>query len=113
MGLASGSHLGPYEIVSLLGSGGMGEVYLAHDPRLGRQVAIKVLPATRHGDAVPLQQLLREARTVAKLNHPNIVAIHDVGVDDNTVYGVYELLAGTTLRGLLKRGPLPIAQAVS
>ena len=113
MALSPGTRLGHYEVLAMLGAGGMGEVYLAHDPRLGRQVAIKVLPAARHGDAVRLQQLLREARTVAKLNHPNIVAIHDVGVDDNTVYGVYELLEGTTLRGLLKRGRLPVAQAVS
>ena len=104
---------GPYEIGQLLGSGGMGEVYLAHDPRLGREVAIKVLPPGRYGNPARLQQLLREARTVAKLNHPNIVAIYDVGIDENTAYVVYELLEGTTLKGLLKKGPVPASQAVN
>jgi len=79
MALASGSRLGPYEIVSLLGSGGMGEVYLAHDPRLGRHVAIKILPAAFSADQHRLWRFEREARAVASLNHPYICTVHDIG----------------------------------
>src|SRR5262249_29217734 len=97
MALASGSRLGPYEIVSLLGSGGMGEVYLAHDPRLGRHVAIKILPAAFSADQHRLWRFEREARAVASLNHPYICTVHDIGEHDGHRYLVMERLEGETL----------------
>ena len=93
MSLDAGTRLGPYTIVSLLGRGGMGEVYRARDERLGRDVAVKVLPADLNADPDRRSRLDREARAAAALNHPNIVAIHDVGC---------ELLEGRTLRALLE-----------
>src|SRR5215468_4312536 len=106
MGLAPGTRLGPYEILSLLGAGGMGEVYSAKDSRLGREVAIKVLPADLAGDASALKRLEREARTVAALSHPNILAIHDFATENGVVFAVTELLKGKTLRQRLDRGRL-------
>jgi serine/threonine-protein kinase len=104
--LEPGARLGPYNVVALIGSGGMGEVYRARDPRLGREVAIKVLsPRTGGGD--PTLRLDREARAVAALNHPNILAVYDVGVADRVPYVVSELLEGETLRARLRSGPLP------
>ena len=113
MNLAPGSRLGPYEIVGLLGAGGMGEVYRARDPRLGRDVAIKVLPATFAADAERLQRFEQEARATAALNDPNIVAIYDVGTADGQPYVVTELLDGETLRAALADGPLPLRKALS
>ena len=82
MALAPGTKLGPYEVVALLGSGGMGEVYRAKDTRLGRDVAVKVLPDAFAKDADRLRRFEQEARTIATLNHPNILGIHDIGTQD-------------------------------
>jgi TolB-like protein/Flp pilus assembly protein TadD len=111
MALAPGTRLGPYEIESLIGSGGMGEVYRARDTRLHRQVAIKILPGS-----VPDRQFRerfdREARAVAALSHPNIVAIYDVGTHDDTPYAATELLEGETLRSRIGASALPVRTAV-
>src|SRR5580693_6189615 len=98
MALAPGTKLGPYEIVASIGAGGMGEVYRAKDTRLGREVAIKVLPESLIKDADRLRRFEQEARSVAALNHPNILAIHDVGEMGATPYLVSELLDGHTLK---------------
>ena len=103
--LLPGSRLGRYEIVAPLGAGGMGEVWRARDARLGREVAIKVLPRRLTADAVALQRFEREARAVAALSHPNILAIHDFERDGETHYAVTELLAGESLRERIRRGP--------
>jgi Tol biopolymer transport system component/predicted Ser/Thr protein kinase len=110
--LASGSRLGPYEIVSPLGAGGMGEVYRAKDPRLGRDVAVKVLPASFSTDADRLRRFEQEARAAGLLNHPNITAVYDIGTHDGAPYVVSELLEGETLRGRLSAGPLPTRKAL-
>ncbi|MET0166226.1 MAG: serine/threonine-protein kinase [Vicinamibacterales bacterium] len=112
MPLTSGVHLGPYEIFSLLGAGGMGEVYRGRDPRLGRDVAIKVLPANASSDPGRLQRFEQEARAAAALNHPNILAVYDVGVYDGVPYIVSELLEGQTLRERVSSGPIPIRTAL-
>ena len=112
MSLLAGTKLGPYEIVSPLGAGGMGEVYRARDPRLGRDVAIKVLPEHLSKDPQALARFEREARAVAALSHPNILAIFDVGSDQGITYAVTELLEGETLRSRSGRGALPWRQAV-
>lgn len=112
MTLASGSRLGPYEIVSSLGAGGMGEVFRAKDARLGREVAIKVLPRELASDPDRLARFEREARAVAALSHPNILAIHDFGAEGDTTYAVLELLEGETLRAKLKTGPLPLRKVL-
>ena len=109
--LASGTRLGPYEILSPLGAGGMGEVYRARDAKLGRDVAIKVLPADLAGDPEALSRFEREARAVAQLSHPNILAIHDFGRQGETAYAVMELLEGETLRARLAHGALPARKA--
>lgn len=96
--LTAGTRLGPYEIQSALGSGGMGEVYRAHDTRLGRDVAIKILPRHLAADPTAEARFERESRAVAALSHPNILAIHDVGTDSGMAYVVTELLAGASLR---------------
>src|SRR5215510_7358362 len=101
MTLAAGTKLGPYEIVSALGAGGMGEVYRAHDTRLGRDVAIKVLPESFAADAERLARFEHEAKAVAALNHPNILAVFDIGEYGHTPYLVSELLEGETLRNKL------------
>src|SRR5262245_64707878 len=98
MALAAGTRLGPYVIVSPLGAGGMGEVYRARDARLDRQVAIKTLPAHAVADRQFRDRFDREARAVAALSHPNILAIHDVGSHDDLPYVAFELLEGETLR---------------
>src|SRR5262245_60306787 len=98
MTLSSGARLGPYEVVGQLGAGGMGEVYRAKDPRLGREVAIKVLPASFSQDADRLRRFEQEARAAGVLNHPNITAVHDIGSYDGSPYIVTELLVGETLR---------------
>jgi Tol biopolymer transport system component len=112
MTLKPGSRLGPYEIVSAIGAGGMGEVYRARDTRLDRAVAIKVLP--RHLSASPevRQRFEREAKTVSQLSHPHICALYDVGREGETEYLVMELLEGETLADRLARGPLPLEQTL-
>ena len=112
MPLASGTKLGPYEIQSPLGAGGMGEVYRARDSRLDRIVAVKVLPASFAADADRLRRFEQEARSVAALNHPNILAVHDIGTHDGTPYMVCELLEGETLRTRLHGGVLSARRAV-
>lgn len=112
MGLASGTRLGPYEIRSALGAGGMGEVYRACDTRLGRDVAIKILPESFARDSDRLHRFELEARAVAALNHPNILALFDIGTHDGSPYIVSELLEGQTLRQRLEEGFLPARRAV-
>jgi serine/threonine-protein kinase len=112
MTIAIGSRLGPYEVLSPLGAGGMGEVYRARDTRLLRDVAIKVLPEALKGDDEALSRFEREARAIAALSHPNILAIHDVGQEGDVAYSVTELLEGETLRTALARGPLPSRRAL-
>ncbi|HEY6930154.1 MAG TPA: serine/threonine-protein kinase, partial [Thermoanaerobaculia bacterium] len=112
MTLQTGSRLGPYEIVSPIGAGGMGEVYKARDPRLGREVAIKVLPASFSQDGDRLRRFEQEARAAGVLNHPNITAVHDIGSHDGSPYIVTELLVGDTLRARLASGPLPVRKAI-
>src|SRR5437870_2180540 len=107
MPLAPGTRLGPYEIVAPLGAGGMGEVYRARDTRLERSVALKILPTTFTGDANRLQRFEHEARILSALNHPNLLAIHDVGAQNGTHYLVSEFLEGQTLREKISGGPLP------
>src|SRR5438552_1757605 len=107
MTLAGGSKLGPYEILSSLGAGGMGEVYPARDTRLGRDVAVKILPASFARETDRLHRFEQEARAVAALNHPNILAIFDTGQDNGSPYLVSELLEGETLRAVLDAGVLP------
>jgi eukaryotic-like serine/threonine-protein kinase len=112
MTLSPGARLGPYEIVAALGAGGMGEVYKARDTRLGRDVAIKVLPSRLAGDPQALARFEREARAVASLSHPNILAIHDFGTDLGVAYAVMELLDGEILRQRLVESPIPWRKAV-
>src|SRR6187549_1869510 len=107
MTLPSGSKLGPYDILGQIGAGGMGEVHRARDPRLGRDVAIKVLPASFSSDADRLRRFEQEAKAAGVLNHPNITAVYDVGSHDGAPYVVQELLEGETLRSLLAGGRLP------
>ena len=107
MALTSGTKLGPYEIVSPLGAGGMGEVYRARDTRLGRDVALKILPESFARDSDRLHRFEQEARAVAALNHPNILAIFDTGQNNGAPFLVSELLEGETLRELLDGGALP------
>jgi serine/threonine protein kinase/Tol biopolymer transport system component len=109
MALAVGAHLGPYEILSAIGAGGMGEVYRAHDTRLDRSVAIKILPAA---DPDLTARFAREAKTIAALQHPHICTLFDVGRQDGTDYLVLEYLEGQTLATRLGRGPLKLAEAL-
>src|SRR5512142_1906307 len=112
MSLSAGTKLGPYEIQSPLGAGGMGEVYRARDTRLGRDVALKILPESfaREGDR--LHRFEQEAKAVAALNHPNILAVFDIGESNGSPYLVSELLEGETLRSLLDRGALSSRKAI-
>ncbi|MGA9815115.1 MAG: serine/threonine-protein kinase, partial [Terriglobales bacterium] len=112
MALSSGTKLGPYEIQSLVGAGGMGEVYRAHDSRLDRTVAIKVLPASFSADRDRMQRFAQEARAAAALNHPNILSIFDIGDQQGSPYVVSELLEGETLRERLRSGPLSSRKAI-
>jgi Tol biopolymer transport system component len=112
MALAPGARLGPYEIVAPLGAGGMGEVYRASDSRLGRDVAIKVLPAGFSSDPERLRRFEQEARAAAALNHPNILAVHDIGHHDGAPYIVSELLEGETLRTRLMASAMPMRKAI-
>jgi serine/threonine protein kinase len=108
MTLSAGTRLGPYEILAPIGAGGMGEVYRARDGKLGREVAIKVLPQKLSADADALAGFEREARAVAALSHPNILAIHDFGRDDAVMSAVSELLDGLPCRQ--RRGGQPLSQ---
>src|SRR5271169_521095 len=108
MPLPIGSKFGPYEIVAPIGAGGMGEVYRARDTRLGREVALKVLPEEFSTNRDRLRRFEQEALTVSALNHPNIVTIYDVGVEGSVSYISMELIEGRTLRELLRAGTLPL-----
>ena len=112
MALAPGTRLGPYVIAAPIGAGGMGEVYKATDPRLGRDVAIKVVPAACSTDPERLSRFEQEARAAAALNHPNILAVYDIGQHDGSPYIVSELLDGETLRERLNGGAVPVRKAV-
>jgi eukaryotic-like serine/threonine-protein kinase len=112
MTLTSGAKLGPYEILSPLGAGGMGEVYRAKDTRLERIVAIKILPEHLSKDPVRKQRFEREAKTISSLNHPNICVLYDIGHQDGTDYLVLECVEGETLAKRLERGPLPLEQVL-
>jgi Tol biopolymer transport system component len=112
MTLTTGSKLGPYEILAPLGAGGMGEVYRAKDARLGREVAVKVLPDRFSNDPEAMARFDREARAVAGLSHPNILALHDFGQEGGISYAVMELLEGETLRDELQGGKIPARKAV-
>ncbi|CAN5722658.1 hypothetical protein BH18ACI5_BH18ACI5_06310 [soil metagenome] len=108
MPLAAGTRIGSYEILSPLGAGGMGEVYRARDTKLGRELAIKVLPAGVSADLDRLHRFEQEARSASALNHPNIVTIYEIGLAEGTSYIAMELVTGGTLRDLLNDGPLPL-----
>jgi Serine/threonine protein kinase len=112
MALAAGSRLGPYEILAPVGAGGMGEVYRARDTRLGRDVAIKVLPSQFSADADRLRRFEKEARSVSALNHPNILTIHDIGTHEGSPFIVSELLEGETLRERMGGAALPVRKAM-
>src|SRR5207245_7496595 len=112
MPLVSGTKLGPYEIQSPLGAGGMGEVYRARDTRLERDVAIKILPSQLSNDSVRKQRFEREAKTISSLNHPHICVLHDVGNQDGIDYLVMECVEGETLAKRLEKGPLPLEQVL-
>src|SRR2546427_4763690 len=112
MTLSPGSRLGPYEVLSLLGAGGMGEVYKAKDTRLDRTVAVKVLPQHLSENSDVRQRFEREAKTISSLSHPHICALYDVGNQDGVEYLVMEYLEGETLAERLVRGPLPLEQTL-
>src|SRR5215831_11019502 len=112
MPLNPGTKLGPYEIVSPLGAGGMGEVYRATDTRLDRTVAVKILPEHLAASPEARQRFEREARTISSLNHPHICVLHDVGSQNGTSYLVMEFVQGETLEERLQKGPLPLKQAL-
>ena len=111
--LAPGTQLGPYQILDAIGAGGMGEVYRATDSRLGREVAVKILPKRHETDSEALELLRREARTVAALSHPNILTIFDVGEAEGRFFVVTELLIGDTLRARLRDGPLSVEDTLT
>lgn len=113
MVLRAGSRLGPYEIIAVLGAGGMGEVYRARDSRLGRDVAVKILPESFANDAEAIARFRSEARLLAALNHSNIVGIYDIGAEASVSFVVFELVEGETLRRRLSGGPLAPAVAIS
>src|SRR6202044_2038179 len=112
MPIPAGTKLGPYEIQSQIGAGGMGEGYRARDSRLGREVAIKILPESFAQDAERLRRFEQETQAVAALNHPNILAIYDVGHHNSAPFLVSELLEGESLRTVLNRGPIPQRKVV-
>ena len=113
MTLQSGARLGPYEILKPLGAGGMGEVYRARDTRLGREVAIKVLPEGLSADSARIRRFEKEAQSASSLNHPNIVTVYDIGTADATSYIAMELVDGKTLRQLLADGVLSIRRLLA
>ncbi len=108
MALETGNTLGPYEIISQLGAGGMGEVYLARDTRLDRNVAIKVLPSVLSSSAEFRERFEREAKAISSLQHPNICALFDVGSENGVDFLVMEYLEGETLAQRVERGALPL-----
>ncbi|MBV9494306.1 MAG: serine/threonine protein kinase, partial [Acidobacteria bacterium] len=110
--LPPGTTLGPYEILAQIGAGGMGEVYRALDTRLGRQVAVKVLSRSYTNDAEATRRFEQEARAAGMLNHPNIVALYDIGTEGNIRYIVSELLQGESMRQRIRQGPIPARKAV-
>ena len=112
MAISANTRLGRYEIRSQLGAGGMGEVYLARDPKINRDVAIKVLPAAFSADSERLRRFEQEAQAAGALNHPNILSIYDVDTHDGSPYVVSELLEGETQREQLKDAALPVRKAV-
>src|SRR6201984_580156 len=114
MPISTGSRLGSYELLAQIGAGGMGEVYQAHDTKLGRDVAIKVLPEAFAHDAERLSRFQREAKMLAALNHPNIATIHGLEKSNDTSYLVMELVSGETLAERFKReGALPIEETLT
>src|SRR6266567_1178129 len=112
MSLSAGTRLGPYEITTPLGAGGMGEVYRARDTRLGRDVAVKVLPSSFSADADRLRRFEQEACAAGALNHPNILIVHDIGTHDGSPYVVSELLEGDTLRERMGGAAQPQRKAI-
>ena len=112
MPLGQATRVGPYEIVESIGRGSMGQVYLARDSRLNRNVAIKVITAESGADEVKRRRFTQEARAASSLNHPNIVTVHDFGTEDGMSYIVSELVEGESLRAIIKRGPLALGQLV-
>src|SRR6202162_3126530 len=112
MTIAAGTRLGSYEVVAKIGAGGMGEVYQAHDTKLGRDVAIKVLPEAFAHDADRLSRFQREAKMLASLNHPNIATIHGLEQSGGKGYLVWELVSAETLAERVKAGPLPTEEAL-
>src|SRR5215831_5395243 len=112
MPLSVGTKLGPYEIGGAVGAGGMGEVYRARDTRLGREVAIKILPEAFAKNALLKERFEREAKIISSLNHPNICTLHDVGHQNGTDYLVMELLEGESLAQRVSKGPLPIPETL-
>src|SRR6185295_13214777 len=112
MTIAIGTRIGPYEVVGWLGAGGMGDVYRARDSRLGRDVAIKLIPGSFAGEAGRVHRFEQEARAAGQLNHPNILVVHDVGIHAGAPYIVSELLEGASLRSRLQAGALPWRKAV-
>jgi serine/threonine protein kinase/Tfp pilus assembly protein PilF len=112
MSVPSGTHFGPYEVISRIGAGGMGEVYRAKDTRLGRFVAIKILPARFSEDRNRLMRFEQEACSASALNHPNIITIYDIGSSESGIYIAMELIEGKTLREILNSGRLPLKKAI-
>src|SRR5882672_1339958 len=112
MSLASGTRLGPYEVLTPLGAGGMGEVYQARDTRLDRIVAVKILPSHLSDNSTLRQRFEQEAKAISSLSHPHICTLHDVGHEDGTDYLVMEYLEGETLAERLQKGPLPPDQVL-
>src|ERR1700704_2950903 len=112
MPIPSGTRIGPYEIAGWLGAGGMGEVYRARDPRLAREVAIKLIAHAFATDPSRVHRFEQEARAAGQLNHPNILAVYDVGLHEGAPYLVSELLDGESLRRRLATGALPLRKAV-
>lgn len=108
----AGANLGSYEILSLVGAGGMGQVYLARDTRLGREVALKILPETLSRHPEKLARFEREARLLASLNHPNIATLHEVAEAGGVHFLAMELVEGETLAEKTARGPIPIQEAL-
>src|SRR5215469_5144087 len=112
MNLVTGTRLGPYEVLSPLGAGGMGEVYHARDTRLGRTVAVKILPERLSSNPERRQRFDREARAISSLSHPHICSLYDVGQQDGIDYLIMEFIEGDSLADRLKKGPLPLNQAL-
>src|ERR1700690_4405714 len=113
MALPAGSKVGPYEILAQIGAGGMGEVYRARDSRLGREVAIKILPRDRVADPERKKRFLQEARAASALNHPNIVTLYDIANDAGVDYLVMEYVPGKTLNQLIPPNGVPLNDALN